>query len=74
LLGDQSRFTAKRRNHINLPTFPFRTKGDLPAVWRERRLALVGFVMGETERLAASDLLHPNVEVSFPAAVGGIGQ
>ena len=68
----QSWLSAQARNHVNAAAIPLRDKYDLTTVGGERRLVFVGRIGSQWERVATSGLLHPEVEVVLPAAVGGL--
>ena len=47
-------------------------KRDPASVGRERRLDIVGGVTGQPDRSAVRNLLDPDVQVAFAAAIGGV--
>src|SRR5690348_18007051 len=71
-LDDLSGFSTQRGNNVNATASAIRTKHDTPAVRREGRFVVVGRIMRHADGFAAGNLLHPDVELPFAGAVGGV--
>ncbi len=64
---------AQSRDHIDPAPFPLGAEGDGARVGGKRRVAIVGGMVRDPHGLAAGHLLHPDVQIPFAAAVGGVG-
>jgi hypothetical protein len=75
VFSDRLTLTASKRWHdVDPSSVPVRPKNNLAAVWRKRRLTVIGFMAGYPDGLTTGNLLNPDVEISCSASIGGIGQ
>ena len=66
-------FSAQGGSDVDAAAIARGAVGDAGAIRREGRLALIGRISRQADRVAAADLLDPDIEIAFAAAVGRIG-
>src|SRR5437667_10302681 len=71
LPGYQPGFSSQGRNCVNPSSIALGAECDLRAIRRIDGLVFVGLVACKPDGLSGADQLHPDVEVSVPAAVRG---
>jgi hypothetical protein len=71
--GDFVFCSAEGRNDVNSASIAVGPERDLAAIWRKGRLAVVGFVVSDSDGFSARELLNPYVQVISGGAIGGVG-
>src|SRR5205085_11018949 len=66
--------SAQGGDHVDAAAFTLGAKDDLRAVRREAWLVIIRGITSQPDRFSTGHLLDPDVQVSFSAAVRGIGQ